>query len=387
MIDVNSCLIKNRMKKDRRWILLLLLAVCYSGKADAETFSAGFRKDEVKKVMRSVADWQIAHQKEVVHKPTDWTNGAMYIGMADWAELAQQTDMDSIYYDFLVRISNRNGWQPGNRMYHADDICVSQMYIDLYQKNGNRSRLNPTLARTGWVAANPSRETMVLDYRDGKTLERWTWCDALFMAPPVYVRLYALTGDKKYMKFADREYKETYNHLYDKEERLFYRDQRYFDQREANGKKVFWGRGNGWVLGGLCEILQDLPARDKYRKFYEDLFVEMCHSVLRYQQDDGYWRASMLDPGSYPSPETSSTGFFVYAFAYGVNAGLLPADQFVPAVHKGWNALVAAVQEDGKLGYVQPIGADPKKVTRDMTEVYGVGAFLLAGNQVYKMSE
>ena len=49
------------------------------------------------------------------------------------------------------------------------------------------------------------------------------------------------------------------NYLYDKEEHLFYRDHRYFAKREANGKKVFWGRGNGWVLGGLVEILQALP--------------------------------------------------------------------------------------------------------------------------------
>lgn len=375
------------MKIDNRWLLLLGLALCCSGSVAAETFRAGFRKDEVKDVMRGVADWQLKHQAEVKHGAADWTNAALYLGVLDWAELAWQTEKDNRYYEFLTRIGNNNGWQPAKSMYHADDICVSQMYIEMYKKSGNRNRLNPTLARTNWVVENPSRETLVLDYGNGKTLERWTWCDALFMAPPVYVRLYVLTGDKKYMKFADREYKATYNYLYDKEERLFYRDHRYFTQQEANGKKVFWGRGNGWVLGGLCGILKELPLRDKYRKFYEDLFVEMCNSVIRYQQDDGYWRASMLDPDSYPSPETSGTGFFVYALAYGVNAGLLPADKFMPAIRKGWEALVAAVQEDGKLGYVQPIGADPKKVTREMTEVYGVGAFLLAGNQIYKMSE
>ena len=56
------------------------------------------------------------------------------------------------------------------------------------------------------------------------------------------------------------------------------------------------------------------------------------------------------------------------------------------AVVKGWNAQVSAVDADGKLGYVQPIGADPKKVTRNMTEVYGVGAFLMGGCEIYKMA-
>ena len=78
-------------------------------------------------------------------------------------------------------------------------------------------------------------------------------------------------------------------------------------------------------------------------------------------------------------PETSATGFIVYALAYGVNEGLLDKTVMMPAIEKGWKALVKAVEKDGKLGYVQPIGADPKKVTREMTEVYGAGAFLLAG--------
>jgi len=103
------------------------------------------------------------------------------------------------------------------------------------------------------------------------------------------------------------------------------------------------------------------------------------------QGEDGYWHASLLDPKSYPSPETSATGFIVYALAYGVNEGLLDKEQMIPVIKKGWEALVKAVEKDGKLGYVQPIGADPKKVTREMTEVYGVGAFLLAGNQMYKL--
>ena len=140
-------------------------------------------------------------------------------------------------------------------------------------------------------------------------------------------------------------------------------------------------------MGGLVEILRELPAGNKYRTFYENLFVELATRVATLQQSDGFWRASMLDPHSYSSPETSCSGFFVYALAYGINEGLLSKEEFLPIVEKGWKALVGAVEEDGKLGYVQPIGADPKKVTREMTEVYGPGAFLLAGTEVYRMAK
>ncbi len=72
------------------------------------------------------------------------------------------------------------------------------------------------------------------------------------MAPPVYAKLYMLTGEKKYIKFMNREYKATYDYLFDKEENLFYRDWRYFDKCEANGKKVFlgtWQRLGAWWSG------------------------------------------------------------------------------------------------------------------------------------------
>lgn len=246
--------------------------------------------------------------------------------------------------------------------------------------------ITPVMARANWVVENMPMASMQLDYGKMETLTRWSWCDALFMAPPVYAKLYGQTLDRKYLDFMNREYKATYDLLFDKEENLFYRDTRYIGKQEANGKKVFWGRGNGWVLGGLAEILKALPADEPSRKFYQELFVTLATRVAELQSADGYWHASLLDPASYPSPETSATGFIVYALAYGVNQHLLDKDAFLPVLEKGWKALTDAVEKNGKLGYVQPIGADPRKVTRDMTEVYGVGAFLMAGCELYQMA-
>lgn len=346
-----------------------------------------FQRAAVKSVMKRVADWQIANpNKGAEHDDLDWTHAALYMGMTDWAALTEKEDADDSYYQWLLRIGRRNHFQVGKWMYHADFIAVGQPFIDLYTKYGNKKMIAPVMARANWVVENPSEVPLALDYGNLETLDRWSWCDALFMAPPVYAKLYALTKDKKYLDFLNREYKATYDHLYDREEHLFYRDRRYFDKREANGKKVFWGRGNGWVLGGLSEILQALPADEPSRAFYRELFVELATRVAALQSPDGYWHASLLDPASYPSPETSATGFIVYALAYGVNEGLLDRNAFMPVIEKGWKALVDAVEPDGKLGYVQPIGADPRKVTREMTEVYGVGAFLLAGCQIYRMA-
>lgn len=364
-----------------------IAAVIMLGCAAVSLQAADLKKDEVTTIARKVADWQIKEfptNKYAVSEPKGWIAGALYMGMFDWAELSG----DEQYFDWMKKVFNRQHWQVADRMYHADDVCVSQTYIDMYGKYKEDKMLLPTLARIDWVVNNPSKGGMDIDYSKPLSYERWSWCDALFMAPAVYTRLYTLTGNRKYMIFADAEFKATYNHLYDKEEKLFFRDSRYFNQKEANGQKVFWGRGNGWVIGGLAEILKTLPADDsEYRPFYLQLFKEISERLAGLQNKDGFWHASLLDPASYPSPETSATGFIVYGLAYGVNQGYLPADKYLPVIEKGWAALCSAVESDGKLGWVQPVGADPRKVTKEMTELYGTGAFLMAACEIHRLAK
>ena len=324
-----------------------------------------WNRQSIKELGKKVADWQIKEFPNTRHGSKDqrgWVAGAWYMGLCDWAELSN----DTTYYKWMRKTFSGQRWQLGNRMYHADDFLVGQVYIDLYKKYKEKDMLEPTLARAEWLVSHPSNGSV--DFR--------------------VPHLRQLTGNRKYMHFMDAEFKATYNHLYDKEEKMFYRDSRYFDQREANGKKIFWGRGNGWVIAGLAEILRTLPDSDtEFRPFYEKLFVEFATRLAELQGEDGYWHASLLDPDSYPSPETSSTGFIVYGLAYGINRGYLPAKDFLPIVKKGWQALAEAVAPDGKLCWVQPIGADPKKVTREMTELYGPGAFLMAACEIYKLCD
>lgn len=354
--------------------------------APARSYASDFRKQDVLNIARKVADWQISYfpDQPSSRSPQSWLNGALYVGMFDWAELSG----DKKYDQWLQKLFNRMIWQVGPYMYHADDICVGQAYLDMYAKHGKKLMKMPTQARADWVIANRCMDPAKMIHGTSGQYERWSWCDALFMAPPVYARLYTLTGDEKYMEFASSEYKATYDKLYDVEERLFFRDASYINKKEANGQKVFWGRGNGWVMGGLAEILKALPADDKrYRPFYEKLFVEMCDRLAGLQQEDGCWHASLSDPASYPAPETSATGFMTYAMAYGINAGLLPKKRFLPIVQKGWKALVNSVDTEGKLCWVQPVGADPKQVQKSNTEVYGTGAFLMSAAEVYKLSD
>jgi len=340
-------------------------------------------KDQVLKLMEHVADWQIANQGNVKHHELDWTNATLYRGMTELASMSE----NGKYNQWLMDLGLKYKWQPFYQMYMADDIAVSQMYLDMYKKSGDKRMLDPTTARTEWVINHPSVSSLKLNYADYLTLERWSWCDALFMAPPVYAQMYNITRDPKYLDFMNKEYKATYNFLYNKEDKLFFRDGNYINKKEANGKNVYWGRGNGWVMGGLVKILQEIPNDVPSRKFYENLFQEMSSVISGLQDKNGYWHASLLDTETYPNPETSCSGFFVYALAYGINSGLLDKKKYLPIVLNGWKALENAVFEDGKLGWVQPVGENPRLTTREMTDVYGVGAFLLAGSEIYKLIE
>jgi rhamnogalacturonyl hydrolase YesR len=331
--------------------------------------------------MQRVADWQLAHPS--AHKPTDWTQGAGDAGMMALAGISG----DVKYRDAMRAMGETNEWKPGTRKYHADDYCVGQTYAELYFLYREPKMIAPMRERFDDILNNPSPVTN-LDFKQpkGRATDNWSWCDALFMGPPTWARLYTATGDEKYLDFAVTNWWRTTDYLYDKDEHLFYRDSTFFNKKEANGKKVFWGRGNGWVMGGLVRVLQYLPMNHPDRPRFEQLFKNMADTILTCQQPDGLWRASLLDPDSYPLKETSGSGFYTYALAWGVNQGLLDRSTFEPAVRKAWAALVGCVDADGKLTHVQPVGADPKKFAEDATEVYGVGAFLLAGSEVYRMA-
>jgi len=370
---------KNQTSLFAAGIIVLLLSMGGASRAQSSGFSAEIKPAPVLTVMQKVADWQLANPSK--HKTTDWTQGAGYAGMMALAGISG----DAKYREAMYAMGETNGWQPGTRKFHADDHCVGQTYAELYFLYREPKMIAPLKARFDDILANPTTITS-FDFRQpkGVATENWSWCDSLFMGPPAWIRLYAATGDQKYLDFAVSNWWRTTDFLYDKDEHLFFRDSTYIKKTEANGKKVFWSRGNGWVMGGLVRVLQYLPANHPDRPRFEQLFKDMAEKVLACQQADGLWHSSLLDPESFPLKETSGSGFFTYALAWGVNQGLLDRSQYQPAVQKAWTALVDCVEADGKLTHVQPVGADPRKFAEDATEVYGVGAFLLAGSEIYR---
>lgn len=368
------------------FVLFISLSV-FSQNGLMPAFKDDLNPSDIKNVLKSVADWQL--NEPLKHHTADWTNAALYAGMADWASIAG----NDLYYNWLREIGNKNNWshyvqENPLRRYHADDYCVGQMYIEMYRKYRDRNMIKPMRAYLDRILKDPAKGELKFVNTDTYwSTQRWSWCDALFMGPTVWAKMANITGKKKYLEFMYNEYKYTTDYLYDKEEELYFRDSNYFTRKEANGEKVFWGRGNGWVFAGLPIIIRELPGKYENKDYFVTIYKKMAAKLISLQQPDGSWHASLLDPASYPNPEMSATAFFVFGLAWGVDNGYLDKAIYLPAVVKGWKSMVSSVSPDGKVGFIQPIGADPKTVTGDMTEVYGVGGFLMAGTQLYKMAD
>ena len=375
-------MMNNKKQRTRFKTIVVLLSILYGIGINAQE---NFDKSKIEKAMVKAMEWQEAHPIFAL-APTDWTNGAYYVGVSR----AHQATKNPIFLAALKTMGYRNDWKPLYRTYHADDVAISYTYLYANSTRRNLVDLAPTkeFLDIHLFETNP--------WKDGtdKHAEKkilWWWCDALFMAPPVIVEYAKQTGEQKYLDAMHTFYKQTYDLLYDEEEHLFARDTRFQwgvnekDLKEENGKKIFWARGNGWVLGGLALILSDIPEDYKNRDFYVDLYKEMAARIKSLQQADGLWRTSLLSPESFDHGEVSASGFYTFALAWGINNGILDKTEYTPVVNKAWQALMSCQHENGMVGWVQDIGASPEPATKDSWQNYGTGAFLLAGSELLKL--
>jgi rhamnogalacturonyl hydrolase YesR len=349
--------------------------------------NADVDNNQIKKSMIKALEWQETHPIIAI-APTDWTNGAYYVGVVR----AHKATKDMMYMAALKNQGYWNNWQTFKRIHHADDVTISYsyLYVDMTDGRKNFVDLEPTKKfLDGHLYANDEWKAGTDKSEYGRTI-LWWWCDALFMAPPV-INLYAKhTKQPKYLDEMHKFYVQSYHQLFDKEENLFARDMRFVwqgtdkDSKEPNGKKVFWSRGNGWVIAGLALLLDDMPKEYEHRSFYENLYKKMAERILELQPNDGLWRTSLLSPESYDHGEVSGSGFHTFALAWGINNGYLDK-KHTPAIKKAWNALAACQHQDGRIGWVQNIGAFPEPATEDSWQNFGTGAFLMAGSEVLKL--
>jgi len=350
----------------------------------AKDLSPKLKPKPVAAAMRKVADWQLAQSQQYFaafdrSKQLDgaiWTWGALYSGLM----AASQSLGDPKYANVMRETGKAYNWELSKTESGANQHSMAQTYLELYLMDKEPEELAPTKATFDDILTRPRVEV-------GSTRRiEWWWCDALFMAPPAWARLFAATGDKKYITYLDEEWAKTSQELWDPASHLYFRDTTFITAKEKNGEKVFWSRGEGWVMGGLARTLEYVPKDDPARAMYETQLKEMSAALAKIQGPDGLWRSGLLDPASYDQPEISGSALIAFGMAWGINNGILDRKTYKPVVEKAWAGMLQHIYADGRLGDIQQTGSAPALFKPSSSFNYGVGGFLLAGSEIYKMA-
>jgi rhamnogalacturonyl hydrolase YesR len=311
-----------------------------------------------------------------------WTRAVYYEGLMELYKL----DKNAKYYDYAVEWGVKHNWglRNGIKTRNGDDQACGQTYIDLFYLDKKPERIKDIKA---------SMDLMMLS---GK-IDDWTWIDAIQMAMPVFAKLGVLEKNPEYFEYMYKMYMHTKlvegGGLYNAKEGLWWRDKSFVPPyKEPNGDDCYWSRGNGWVVAALVRVLEIIPADAPHRDEYQKTYLEMMKALVPLQRVDGFWNVSLNDANNFGGPETSGTALFTYGMAYGINNGLLEKAVYQPIVDKAWNAMATkSVHPNGFLGFMQGTGKEPKDgqpvtyISMPDFEDYGLGCFLLAGAEVYKM--
>ena len=318
-----------------------------------------------------------------------WTRGVYYEGLMELYRVDPKAKNRKVYYDYAVQWGEKHKWglRNGIQTRNADDQTCGQTYIDLYLIDKKEERIKDIKA---------SMDLMV----KSEKADDWSWIDAIQMAMPVFTRLGVVYNDTSYFRkmydlYAFSKYKHGGNGLLNPADKLWWRDKDFVPPyKEPNGEDCYWSRGNGWVVAALVRTLQMLPKTDPHYNEYLEDYKNMLKALIPIQRADGFWNASLHDPNNYGGKETTGTSLFVYGMAWGVNNGIVSRDEYLPVLLKAWNAMVKeSVHPNGFLGYVQGTGKEPKDgqpvsyTSKPDFEDYGLGCFLLAGTEVYKLKK
>ena len=370
--------------KIKRTLLLLLIVLVATSAVHSQKLPA--KKEIMDKMVLAntyfMNKWPDTGKSIVTNRerPSNiWTRAVYYEGLMALYSL----NPDKTYLDYAVSWGNAHQWglRDGIKTRNADNQCCGQTYLDLYEIDKDPERMKDIKASVDLMIASDK-------------IDDWTWIDALQMAMPVFAKLSVITGDQKYSErmyemYMDSKVKQGF---YNTKDKLWWRDKDFRPPyKEPNGEDCYWSRGNGWVIAALVRVMEIAP-NDVHYKEYKKNYLEMMNALLPIQREDGFWNASLHDPANFGGKETSGTALFVYGMAWGINNGLLKEKKYLPAITKAWNAMVKeAVHADGFLGYLQGTGKQPsdsQPVTYDSKpdfEDYGLGCFLLAGSEVYKL--
>lgn len=215
------------------------------------------------------------------------------------------------------------------------------------------------------------------------------WTDDMYMSLPFLVRLGVMTGEERYFDDILTQVRGFVKRLFMEEQGLF--SHIYFVE-EGKPNRVPWGRGNGWVLLALSEVLLLMPETYHGREEILEVYRKFAEGVLAHRDPEyGFWHQVINNPNSYM--EASGSAMFITALARGVQEGWLD-ESLTETIVDAWKALIChCVDAEGNVHGVcmgSSCSMDEKYYIQLGTitnDDHGVGILLGAGVEVMNMLE
>ena len=356
--------------RSRLALLAFVALPCVAAPPDALPSRA-----EILSLLHRADDWQSAH----LIMPADdrnWERATWYTGvMSAWKETK-----DRKFFDQALAWGRQHKWQVGTEQDGSNRLFCVETWLELYFVEHDRAKIEPAIRWLATPAPNSPAGPRRWYLEDNRA-----YVDSLYGAP-AFAMLAKATGDKKYLEIMQAFFDEVSGELMNKDVGLFYRDNRFIGKKTANGRNVFWSRGNGWVFGGIARILEYLPEDHPARPEYVRIFRRMAAELTKRQGPDGLWFPNLDDREALPTPETSGSGFFCYGLAWGINHGVLDRTAYLPTVQKAWAGLARSLSPEGKVRWGQQVDDQPHSFGAESTHEYVTGTFMLAGSQVYRLA-
>ena len=327
-------------------------------------FGKEFIPENILAKMNLVNDYFLSNSW--MNNDRNWIRGTYYTGLMAFYHVSE----DSSLLLQAERWAAKHGWRTGTEWtYPANRLTCTQAYLELYFIDKNENKIENTRS---------FMDKRINDHKQAAE-QGYDYVDALYVGIPAYVMMARVTSNPEYSNYGNRIFWEVVNDLYNPDVHLIYRDEK------AKQENEFWSRGNGWALASIPRILNYLPENDPAYIKYIELLEQMAKSISELQGEDGFWRTDLTNPNKFPNPESSGTAFFTYAFAWGINKGILDKEEYLPIIKKSWKALYHAVDSTGKVCWGQGVSRDPGNVDKEDSEEYVLGAFLLAGSEILKL--
>lgn len=346
------------------------------------------KNDVIDVINRVNTHWQEANP---THGDHFWNRAVYHTGNME----AYRVTHDEAFLNYSLEWAEHNHWQgatgtdPSRWRYtygetadyvlFGDNQVCFQVYADLYNLLGGEEKI--------------SRAREVMEYEMSTAYSGyWWWVDGFYMVMPVMTKLHNITHNPLYLDKMHEYWAWGTERMWDTDAHLYYRDTTYvYPQHTTHtGGKDFWARGDGWITAALPRVLAELPADDPHRADYIAIYLQLAEALRQCQCVDndgnGYWCRSLLEENYAPGYETSGTALITYGLLWGIRNGLLDESLYAPVVQRAWKYLTrVALQADGTVGYVQPIGSNAAPGTymrADQTSDFGVGAYLLAASEM-----